>query len=46
MPNHVLINHYPKGIGIFSHLDGPLYYPKVLVYSIGTAIIEFKNEGG
>jgi hypothetical protein len=27
------------------HLDGPVYYPKVVVYSIGTAIIKFIKKG-
>ena len=27
------------------HLDGPAYYPKVLVHSIGTAIIKFTKKG-
>ena len=40
-----MINDYPQGVGIMPHLDGPAYYPKVLVYSIGTAIIKFVKKG-
>jgi hypothetical protein len=27
------------------HFDGPAYYPKVVVYSIGTVIIKFIKKG-
>lgn len=43
-PNHFLINDYPSGVGILPHLDGPMYDPHVLVYSIGTAVIEFISK--
>lgn len=26
------------------HFDGPAYHPKVVVYSIGTAVIKFINK--
>lgn len=34
-PNHVLINEYPPGIGIFPHEDGPAYFPAVATISLG-----------
>jgi hypothetical protein len=43
-PNDILINDYPAGVGIMPHFDGPLYEASVLVYSIGTAVIEFTKE--
>lgn len=42
--NHILINHYPKGIGIMHHFDGPLYKDRVIVLSLGgPAIISFQS---
>jgi len=32
--NHVLLNEYPKGVGIMPHTDGPLYYPFVCDISL------------
>ena len=34
-PNHVLINEYPPGVGVFPHEDGPAYYPIVATVSMG-----------
>jgi alkylated DNA repair dioxygenase AlkB len=40
--NHILVNVYPPGVGIMPHFDGPLYFPKVVVLSLGgPAIITF-----
>jgi hypothetical protein len=33
--NHLLINWYPKGVGIMHHFDGPAYKDKVVVISLG-----------
>jgi hypothetical protein len=42
--NHLLINYYPRGIGIMPHFDGPLYRGKVVVLSLGgPAIIGFNS---
>lgn len=38
-PNHVLINEYLPGQGIFPHEDGNAYYPVVCTISIGSAIV-------
>lgn len=35
-PNHVLVNEYPPGVGIFPHEDGPAYYPIVATVSMGS----------
>jgi alkylated DNA repair protein alkB family protein 6 len=37
--NHVLINTYGPGDGIMSHQDGPLYFPKVAILSLGASTI-------
>lgn len=34
-PNHALINDYLPGEGIMPHTDGPAYYPKVAIVSLG-----------
>lgn len=34
VPNHVLINDYPKGAGIMAHKDGPLYTPVIMTVSL------------
>ena len=34
--NHCLINEYENGIGIMPHTDGPLYYPYVIILSLGS----------
>lgn len=34
--NHCLVNEYPDGIGIMPHTDGPLYYPYVMILSLGS----------
>jgi hypothetical protein len=40
--NHLLINWYPKGVGIMHHFDGPAYKDKVVVISLGgPALISF-----
>ena len=38
-PNHVLINEYHPGQGIFPHEDGDAYYPMVGTISLGGAIV-------
>jgi len=38
-PNHVLINQYEANGGIFHHTDGPLYYNKVGIISLGSPTI-------
>lgn len=35
-PNHVLVNEYMPGQGIFPHTDGPLYFPVVTTISLGS----------
>ena len=35
-PNHVLVNDYLPGEGIMPHTDGPAYYPKVAIVSLGS----------
>lgn len=37
-PNHVLINEYTPGQGIFPHEDGDAYYPVVCTVSLGSSI--------
>eukprot|EP00397_Hematodinium_sp_SG-2012_P051358 GEMP01060130.1.p2 GENE.GEMP01060130.1~~GEMP01060130.1.p2 ORF type:complete len:239 (+),score=56.15 GEMP01060130.1:76-792(+) len=37
--NHVLVNVYQPGEGILPHTDGPAYYPKVCVISLGSACV-------
>ncbi|EJT97172.1 hypothetical protein DACRYDRAFT_119640 [Dacryopinax primogenitus] len=34
-PNHVIVNEYLPGQGIFAHKDGPAYYPAVATLSLG-----------
>lgn len=34
-PNHALVNDYLPGEGIMPHTDGPAYYPKVAIVSLG-----------
>lgn len=43
--NHYLINEYPAGIGIMPHTDGPLYYPYVIILSLGShCVFEFYKD--
>jgi len=43
--NHVLLNEYQPGVGIMPHTDGPLYYPYVVILSLGsTACFEFYQD--
>jgi len=35
-PNHVLLNEYEPGQGILPHTDGPQYYPRVAILSLGS----------
>ncbi|CAN0328814.1 unnamed protein product, partial [Phaeothamnion confervicola] len=35
-PNHCLLNEYSSGQGIAPHKDGPLYYPRVAILSLGS----------
>jgi alkylated DNA repair protein alkB family protein 6 len=34
-PNHALINEYKGDEGISAHKDGPVYFPRVIILSIG-----------
>ena len=34
-PNHALINEYKGDEGISAHKDGPVYFPRVVILSIG-----------
>jgi alkylated DNA repair protein alkB homolog 6 len=48
-PNHVLVNEYPPGVGIFPHEDGAAYAPIVATVSLGSHVvldIYAKAEGG
>ncbi|MCJ1384648.1 hypothetical protein MMC17_007766 [Xylographa soralifera] len=38
-PNHVLINEYSRGQGIFPHEDGSAYHPVVATVSLGSHIV-------
>ncbi|MCJ1357277.1 MAG: hypothetical protein MMC33_007273 [Icmadophila ericetorum] len=38
-PNHVLINEYEPGQGIFPHEDGGAYHPVVATVSLGSSIV-------
>ncbi|MCJ1389522.1 Set3 complex subunit with deacetylase activity, meiotic-specific repressor of sporulation proteins [Xylographa bjoerkii] len=38
-PNHVLINEYSPGQGIFPHEDGSAYHPVVATISLGSHIV-------
>lgn len=43
--NHALINEYDGNEGISAHKDGPLYFPRVIILSIGgTTSITFKDR--
>eukprot|EP00850_Spirogloea_muscicola_P011408 SM000070S21374 [mRNA] locus=s70:564611:566560:- [translate_table: standard] len=45
--NHILINEYASGQGIMRHQDGPLYYPVVLILSLGLpAVMQFHPHQG
>ncbi|MCJ1417013.1 hypothetical protein MMC32_003352 [Xylographa parallela] len=48
-PNHVLINEYSPGQGIFPHEDGSAYHPVVATISLGSHIVldiyAKKNDG-
>jgi len=39
VPNHVLLNDYGNSSGIMPHTDGPLYYPRVCVISLGSGCV-------
>ena len=44
-PNHVLLNAYNDGGGIYDHQDGPIYSPKACILSIGgSTVIEFRRR--
>lgn len=34
-PNHALINEYKGDEGISGHKDGPVYFPRVIILSLG-----------
>lgn len=34
-PNHALINEYRGDEGISAHKDGPIYFPRVIILSLG-----------
>lgn len=34
-PNHALINEYKGDEGISAHKDGPIYFPRVIILSLG-----------
>jgi alkylated DNA repair protein alkB homolog 6 len=38
-PNHVLVNEYPPGVGIFPHEDGAAYAPIVATVSLGSHVV-------
>ena len=38
-PNHVLVNEYTPGQGIFPHEDGPAYQPVVATVSLASHIV-------
>lgn len=43
--NHALINEYYPGQGIHPHKDGPAYFPKVAILSLGSgASMQFGNR--
>jgi alkylated DNA repair protein alkB family protein 6 len=45
--NSVRINGYRPGQGIYPHCDGPVYYPKVAILSLGTpCIFDFHPKSG
>eukprot|EP00871_Galdieria_phlegrea_P000263 jgi/Galph1/1237/GphlegSOOS_G5938.1 len=39
IPNHVLINEYFPGQGIYPHEDGPLYYPCAAILSLESCVV-------
>ncbi|KZO97482.1 hypothetical protein CALVIDRAFT_497232 [Calocera viscosa TUFC12733] len=42
MPNHVIVNEYLPGQGIFAHKDGPAYYPTVATLTLqGHAVMHY-----
>ena len=44
-PNHVLLNAYSYGGGIYDHQDGPIYFPAACILSTGgPAVINFKRK--
>lgn len=44
-PNHVLLNAYKPGQGIYNHQDGPIYQPGVCILSTGgSAVINFRKK--
>lgn len=44
-PNHCLLNEYQPGQGIMPHKDGPLYFERVAILSLGgTAALDFWPE--
>ncbi|KAJ9069631.1 Alpha-ketoglutarate-dependent dioxygenase alkB 6 [Entomophthora muscae] len=43
--NHVLVNEYLPGQGIFAHEDGPFYHPMVATLSLGShTIINYRPK--
>ena len=38
-PNHILVNEYKPGQGIFPHEDGDAYYPIVATISLGSSLV-------
>lgn len=44
-PNHVLLNAYYNGSGIYDHQDGPIYLPAACILSTGAhTVINFKKK--
>ncbi|KZT52141.1 hypothetical protein CALCODRAFT_502667 [Calocera cornea HHB12733] len=42
VPNHVIVNEYLPGQGIFAHKDGPAYYPTVATLTLeGHAVMHY-----
>lgn len=39
IPNHILLNEYPPGVGIMPHTDGPLYYPFAVILSLESSCV-------
>jgi len=37
--NSVRLNSYRPGQGIYPHLDGPVYYPRVAIVSLGSQVV-------
>merc|ERR1719356_2148599 len=45
--NSVRINGYQPGQGIYPHCDGPVYYPKVAILSLGSpCVFSFYSRTG